>query len=299
MLMAEQEIGDLLADPEVLKKHNIGVYSVSGVTVAMPESFAVSETEIKSSLNSKIVRRTGVIKKILSWMINGGNPIAIKNAAKFYDGLVNKSQQTSPKLLIIGGGTIGVGCDAFYNSENISTIASDIYASSNTNLVCDAHRLPLKDKSVDGIWIQAVLEHVEDPIMVVSELFRVLKPGGILYSEVPFMQGVHEGPYDFQRFSYNAHCRLLADFERIDAGVVFGPGVTLLWSVRAYLASIFGNRYVGYLLTLPFFWLRFTDKLIPAERAFDNCGATYFLGERGEKPATKKFIAQENYIGMQ
>jgi len=52
----------------------------------------------------------------------------------------------------------------------------------------------------DAVWIQAVLEHVLDPVRVVAEIHRVLRPGGLVYSEIPFMQEVHEGAYDFTRF---------------------------------------------------------------------------------------------------
>jgi ubiquinone/menaquinone biosynthesis C-methylase UbiE len=67
--------------------------------------------------------------------------------------------------------------------------------------VADGHQLPIADGSVDGVWIQAVLEHVLDPSIVVQEIHRVLTPGGVVYAETPFMQPVHEGAYDFTRFS--------------------------------------------------------------------------------------------------
>jgi ubiquinone/menaquinone biosynthesis C-methylase UbiE len=32
------------------------------------------------------------------------------------------------------------------------------------------------------VWIQAVLEHVLDPPIVVAEIYRVLRPGGLVYA---------------------------------------------------------------------------------------------------------------------
>ena len=32
-------------------------------------------------------------------------------------------------------------------------------------------------------------------------MFRVLKPGGYIYSEVPFLQGFHADPDDYQRYT--------------------------------------------------------------------------------------------------
>ena len=60
-------------------------------------------------------------------------------------------------------------------------------------------------KEIDLVIIQAVLEHVMYPNKVVSEIYRVLKNDGLIYSETPFMQQVHEGPYDFSRFTESGH----------------------------------------------------------------------------------------------
>jgi SAM-dependent methyltransferase len=44
-----------------------------------------------------------------------------------------------------------------------------------------AESLPLPDESQDLVFFDNVLEHVEAPITSLSEIFRVLKPGGITY----------------------------------------------------------------------------------------------------------------------
>jgi SAM-dependent methyltransferase len=47
--------------------------------------------------------------------------------------------------------------------------------------------LPLKDSSVDCVTALDVLEHVEDDRLAVTELARVLKPGGVAIVTVPAM----------------------------------------------------------------------------------------------------------------
>jgi SAM-dependent methyltransferase len=42
----------------------------------------------------------------------------------------------------------------------------------------DAHRLPLRDASMDVAYARYVLEHVPEPEVVLSEMRRVLRPGG-------------------------------------------------------------------------------------------------------------------------
>jgi SAM-dependent methyltransferase len=50
----------------------------------------------------------------------------------------------------------------------------------------------LSTSALTVCWIQAVLEHALDPPVVVAEIYRVLKPGGLVYADTPFMQRVHE-----------------------------------------------------------------------------------------------------------
>jgi ubiquinone/menaquinone biosynthesis C-methylase UbiE len=44
--------------------------------------------------------------------------------------------------------------------------------------VADAERLPYRTDSVDGLTLQNVLYHIDNPLDAIAELFRVLKPGG-------------------------------------------------------------------------------------------------------------------------
>lgn len=44
----------------------------------------------------------------------------------------------------------------------------------------DAHSLPLADRSVDRARADRVLQHVAEPVRVLLELFRVVRPGGLI-----------------------------------------------------------------------------------------------------------------------
>jgi 2-polyprenyl-3-methyl-5-hydroxy-6-metoxy-1,4-benzoquinol methylase len=52
-------------------------------------------------------------------------------------------------------------------------------------LAADAHRLPFGDHAFDLVILADVLEHVRKPAMVVQEVARVLRPGGMLYASMP------------------------------------------------------------------------------------------------------------------
>jgi SAM-dependent methyltransferase len=61
-------------------------------------------------------------------------------------------------------------------------------------IVGDGRRLPIRDNSIGFLLLNHILEHVEDSIGLVSEAYRVLKPGGILYIATPnryFFYEVH------------------------------------------------------------------------------------------------------------
>lgn len=64
--------------------------------------------------------------------------------------------------------------------------------------------LPFRDATVDLAIAQEVLEHVPEYPALVSEIHRILKPGGVFYCQVPFQIGFHPGPADYWRFSRQA-----------------------------------------------------------------------------------------------
>lgn len=63
--------------------------------------------------------------------------------------------------------------------------------------VCDIANIPLPDASFDAILCAEVLEHVVEPVAVVREFSRLLKPGGQLWLTTPHGSGLHMEPYHF------------------------------------------------------------------------------------------------------
>ena len=151
----------------------------------------------------------------------GGNPVAVSNSTKFTDLLKRESRR--PVVLVVGGGTIGSGADELYHDDFIELVGTDVYASPHTVLVADAHRLPFDDGVFDGVWVQAVLEHVLEPATVVAELHRVLRPEGLVYAETPFMQQVHERPMTSRVSRRAATAGCSGDFPRSAQGPWAAP----------------------------------------------------------------------------
>jgi ubiquinone/menaquinone biosynthesis C-methylase UbiE len=63
--------------------------------------------------------------------------------------------------------------------------------------VCDAAAIPVPDASFDAVLCTEMLEHVPDPIRVVRELGRILKPEGLLILTAPLGSGIHQEPFHF------------------------------------------------------------------------------------------------------
>jgi SAM-dependent methyltransferase len=59
-------------------------------------------------------------------------------------------------------------------------------------LRADAQRLPLRDQTVDAVVSIAVLQLIPDPFAALSEIARVLRPGGRLAVMVPVVRGAPE-----------------------------------------------------------------------------------------------------------
>ena len=77
--------------------------------------------------------------------------------------------------------------------------------------VCDlCERIPVEDGRFDYIVFNQTMEHLREPAKALSELFRVLAPGGRMISTAPLFYEEHEQPYDFFRYTQFAHRHLFA-----------------------------------------------------------------------------------------
>jgi len=77
----------------------------------------------------------------------------------------------------------------------------DIDPARNPEIVADAHALPFADGEFETVLCTEVLEHVKNPFQVVSELRRVLKPGGMLVLSTRFVYPLHDVPHDYFRYT--------------------------------------------------------------------------------------------------
>ena len=208
----------------------------------------------------------------------------------------------SAVVLVVGGGRQRQWLDDRLGaSDLIKIIYTDIDVNADVDLFCDGHDLPFTDNTFDAVVTTAVLEHVLYPEKVVSEIFRVLKPGGKLYSELPFMQQVHEGAYDFTRYTLSGHRRLLNGFAEIESGMVAGPGTAMVWTIENFVLAFFRRPLfrtgAKAMVRLLFFWFKYFDLVLKNRpEAMDGASCTYFFGSKIEGRINDVEIIK-NYTG--
>ncbi len=67
--------------------------------------------------------------------------------------------------------------------------------------ICDLRSLPVGNEQYDHVLMTQVIEHLPEPLAVLVEINRVLKPGGCLWLSGPLYYQEHEQPYDFYRYT--------------------------------------------------------------------------------------------------
>lgn len=65
----------------------------------------------------------------------------------------------------------------------------------------DGKGMPFKNDCFECAFGTEVLEHCPEPEIVLKEVLRVLKPGGIFFFTVPFLWNLHETPHDEYRYT--------------------------------------------------------------------------------------------------
>lgn len=77
----------------------------------------------------------------------------------------------------------------------------NIDESTNPDYLCSADNIPVDDNTFDIVMLAEVIEHLENPIAVLNECYRVLKKDGKIVVTIPFLNALHADPYDFQRWT--------------------------------------------------------------------------------------------------
>lgn len=131
--------------------------------------------------------------------------------------------QTYFSLLPTGDAVLDYGAgdrpyEELLRTKYVSYVAADyavthasFYDGKAPDLLLDGNRIPLSDGTVDCVVLTEVLEHLYEPRIVLAELNRVLKSGGVLIGTVPFAIQQHDEPHDYHRYTYYCLKRMFED----------------------------------------------------------------------------------------
>ena len=108
--------------------------------------------------------------------------------------IISKKIQNGERIII------ELGCGP---NKVAGAIGVDKYQDKNVDIVADIENgLPfLPDNSVDEIFSRHLLEHIENLDLLIKEIYRVMKPGGIHRAIVPHFSNPHfYSDYTHRRF---------------------------------------------------------------------------------------------------
>src|SRR5690606_38988368 len=159
-------------------------------------------------------------------------------------------------------------------------------------VVSDVRRLPFADNSFDAIYSMGTIEHFEETEASVTELARILRPGGRLILGVPNRHDPFLRPimvavlsrlglygYGYEKcYSRRALRKMIEDAGldvRLETGILFIPGWLRILDLWCFTRVRPLSRLTG-LLVKPFVWL---DARVSSLRRHG-----YLLASVGEKP---------------
>jgi SAM-dependent methyltransferase len=143
---------------------------------------------------------------------------------------------------VTGAGGVVLDCGAGSRPQRTAGVVNvEIVDYPSTDVLAIGEALPFADNSFDAALSLAVLEHVRDPFKCAQELLRVVKPGGELLIDVPFLQPVHGFPHHYYNMTAQGLANLFAGQAEVLSCTVPPHGHPIFgvqWLLRDYLAGL-------------------------------------------------------------
>jgi SAM-dependent methyltransferase len=129
-------------------------------------------------------------------------------------------------------------------------VGLDFAEGPHADLVGPIEALPLPDDSFDVVLCTQVLEHADDPVQAVRELYRVTVPGGRVLLSTHGVMVYHPNPVDYWRWTHEGLAHLFRGAgEWASVTVTAGSGTTacVAMLVAIYLDHTLRRARLGFL----------------------------------------------------
>jgi SAM-dependent methyltransferase len=161
------------------------------------------------------------------------------------------------------GGAIVTGVDLSETAIDLARRNFHLHHVSAADLrVANAEALPYADETFDVVYGHGVVQYTADPVRLIHECHRVLKPGGeaifMVYNRVSWLNGLsklmkvpleHEDAPVLRKFSAREYRRLLAPFETVRIVAERFPVKSRLH--KGWKAVAFNTLFVGAFNAVP------------------------------------------------
>ena len=169
-----------------------------------------------------------------------------KGIPKFVPSFTYQPEHVLEKLVEKFEGKVIVDLGAGGRRVAPGVLTVDAVKLTNTDYVCDflVEKTPFNDCTVDLVIATGILEHVENDQLFIAEIRRILKIGGTVHIELPFLQQYHEDPIDCRRLTVQGLELFLTqhDFQIVRSGVHIGPTVTILTLLSYYIDLVLSGK---------------------------------------------------------
>lgn len=204
---------------------------------------------------------------------------AMGRSALFAFNLVNRDRWVAQQAASLAGGSrildVGAGSCPYRTLFSHCEYRTQDFAALDDNqlrhggygqidYVCDAKAISTADASFDAVLCTEMLEHVPDPVDVVREFARILRPGGKLMLTAPLGSGIHQEPHHYYGgFTPYWYHRFLAQEGFRDVHVEANGGSFKFFSQESLRFLTSTMPFARFDLLVSLSWLPFWLLLVP------------------------------------
>jgi len=195
-----------------------------------------------------------------------------------YINVIKKMHSTSMFLYEYGFEGMKI-LNAGSSNTDYGGINIDIQNKAGIHFVSDVHDLPFSDSSFDIVVLTAVLQYCLSPHRVSFEIHRVLKPGGYVYVDAPFVQPYCIDTPDLFRFTKDGLISVFnKEFTVLECNASIPTGSALAYYLQSLCGNL-NNRYISYALNIILSIIVLPLTLIKSCNT-NVAGALYLIGKK-------------------